>query len=72
MERSHEAPSYRVGADGVQGGDRGLGAADPAQLGDAPHGVLHQPPRHPADGPLPKMAPSLEKNPRQGLFLISI
>ena len=64
MERPHEAPAYHArGVDGVQGGDRGLGAADPAQLGDAPHGLLHQLPRHPHDGSLPKVAPSLEKNP---------
>ena len=64
MECSHEAPAYQArGVDGVQGGDRGLGAADLAQLGDAPHGVLHQPPRHPDDGSLPEVAPSLEKNP---------
>ena len=36
---------------------------DPAQLGDAPHGVLHQPPRHPADGSLPEVASPMEKNP---------
>ena len=63
MERSHEAPSYRVGADGVQRGDRGLGAADPAQLGDAPHGLLHQPTRHLDDGSLPEVASPMEKNP---------
>ena len=64
MERPHEAPAYHArGVDGVQGGDGGLGAADLPQLGDAPHGVLHQLPRHPHDGSLPKVAPSLEKNP---------
>ena len=66
MECSHEAPSYRVGADGVQGGDRGLGAADLAQLGDAPHGVLDQPVRHLADGCLPKVAPPMERDSYQG------
>ena len=64
MERSREGPAHQArGVDGVQGGDRGLGAVDPVQLGDAPHGLLHQPPRHPDDGYLPKMAPSLETNP---------
>ena len=44
MERSQEAPADHARCvDGVQGGDRGLGAADLVQLGDAPHGVLHQP-----------------------------
>ena len=64
MERSQEAPAYHArGVDGVQGGDRGLTAADPAQLDNAPHGLLHQPPGHPDDGSLPKMAPPLETNP---------
>ena len=63
MECSQEAPAHQASGDTVQGGDRGLGAADPVQLGDAPHGLLHQPPRHPDDGYLPKMAPSLETNP---------
>ena len=45
---------------------------DPVQLGDAPHGVLHQPPRHPADASLPELAPSLEKNPCKGLWLFFI
>ena len=36
---------------------------DPAQLGDAPGGVLHQPPRHLADGSLPKVASPMEKDP---------
>ena len=37
---------------------------DPAQLGDASDGGLHQLPRHPAHGALPEVAPSMEKNPR--------
>ena len=43
---------------------------DPVQLGDAPHGVLHQPPRHPADGSLPELAPPMEKNPCKGFSLL--
>ena len=42
---------------------------DPVQLGDAPHGVLHQPPRHPADGYLPEVAPPMEENPCKGFSL---
>ena len=63
MERLQKAPAHRATLEFVQGGDRSIGAADLAQLGDAPHGVLHQRPRHPHDGSLPKVAPSLEKNP---------
>ena len=40
--------------------------AHSAQLGDAPHGVLHQPPRHPADGYLPEVASPMEENPCKG------
>ena len=41
---------------------------DIAQLGDGPHGVLHQPPRHPADGYLSEVAPPMEKNPFKGFL----
>ena len=66
MECLQKAPTHRGSVECVQGGDRGVGAADLAQLDDAPHGVLHQPVRHFADGCLPKVAPPMERDSYQG------
>ena len=70
MERFQKAAAHRATLECVQGGDRGLGAADLAQLGDAPHGVLHQPARHLADGSLPEVASPLERDSFQGKCLL--
>ena len=66
MERFQKAAAHRTTLECVQGGDRGVGAADLAQLGHAPHSLLHQPVRHFADGCLPKVAPPMERDSYQG------
>ena len=66
MERLHKTPAHRGGVECFQGGERGVGAADLAQLGHAPHGLLHKPVRHLADGCLPKVAPPMARDSCQG------
>ena len=72
LERLQKTPTHRGSVECVQGGDRGVGAAGLAQLGDAPHGVLDQPVRHLADGCLPKVAPPVERDSYQGKCFIPL
>ena len=66
MECVQQTSAHRASFDSVQGGGKGIGLADPAQLDNATDGVLHHCAGHLAHGRLPTVASPLAKNHSKG------
>ena len=66
MECVQKASAHSGSFDSVQGGGKGIGPADQAQLDNAADGLHHHPARHLANGRLPAVASPLEKNHSKG------
>ena len=66
MECVQKASAHSGSFDSVQGGGKGIGPADQAQLDNAADGLHHHPARHLAYGRLPAVASPMEENHSKG------